>query len=138
MASPQFLHLLEQIHKTSGHKKLPWRPVTHPGYLIKGAFRVALGDGVVRLEAESEDEFQFKASYNAYLLTREGLVVDEICATQHYESEHYAFLRELYQSARAAAFNLDRMIDGMQDDLESGQVRDLPPDDESDDSDIPF
>jgi hypothetical protein len=46
-------------------------------------------------------------------------------------------IRELYHQARVAAFDLSRLVDGMQADLESGAVRDLPKDNFNE-SDIPF
>ncbi len=135
MASPQFLHLLEQIHKTAKTKKLAWRPA-RVWYSTEGSFRVALGEGIIRIEAESEDEWQFKSCYRASLYTRDGQIVDGVRAAQC-ESEFFPVLRDIYQSARTAAFNLDQMIDGMQDDIESGRARDLPPEEEPS-SDIPF
>lgn len=137
MASPQFLHLLEQIHKNAKTGKIAWQPVRN--YDQTGsAFRVALGEGVLRVEAEGDDDWN-GGSYRAELLTRDGDLVDEVEASQMYDSEHYDFLRDIFHGARAAAFNLDRMIDGMQDDLEAGRTRDLPPEENDDDlDDIPY
>src|SRR5262245_27294537 len=135
MASEQFLHLLEQIYNISKTKKLAWKPARE-GFSSEGAFRVALGEGVVRIEAESEDEWQFKACYRAQLYTREGKLVDEVRASVH-ESEYFPALRDIYRGARETAFDLNRMIDGMQDDLEAGRSRELPPENEPDDG-IPF
>src|SRR5262245_1170128 len=104
MASPQFLHLLEQIHKTTKTKKLAWQPA-RAAYDSEGAFRVALGEGIVRIEAECEDDWQYRSNYRASLHTRDGQLVDEVRAAQ-YESEFFQVLRDIYRNARAAAFNL--------------------------------
>jgi len=137
MASPQFLHLLEQLHKNTKTKKLAWQPVKTEK--SDSVFRVALGEGILRIESQSDDEWTRSASYRAVLLTRDGQFIDEAEASQIYDMEHFDFLRDIFHSARAAAFNLDRLIDGMQDDLESGRSRDLPPDKDDDHLDeIPY
>jgi hypothetical protein len=133
MASPQFQHLLEQIHKTSQTKKLAWQPVAKSRYSSRVAFRLALGEGVVRVEEEDE---HFSSGYAASLYRRDGLLVDETRGAE-FGSEDFTLLRDIYQSARAAAFNLDRMVDEMQSDLEAGRTRELP-EEESPDDGIPF
>jgi hypothetical protein len=135
MASPQFIHLLGQLHKTSELRQLHWQPVRKSSYTSRCDFSIALGNGVVRLESNDDDEQTLNASYQAYLTTRDGLLVDELIARQ-YESDHYPALRELYRQARIAAFNLTALVDEMQTDLESGVVRDLP-DYQFDPEDIP-
>jgi len=141
MASPQFLYLLEQIQKTSKARRLAWRPARLT-YNCEAAFRIALGEGVIRVESEDDQEWTFNASYCVKLLTRDGRLVDELKVSQQIDSEHFTLARDLFQSARAAAFNLDQLIDGMQDDIESGRERELPPEEEpaSEDplSEIPF
>ncbi len=138
MASQQFLHLLEQIHKNAKTKKLAWRPAKceHP---VESAFRVALGEGVLRVESRGDNDWMYSASYRVELRTRDGQLVDEVEASQTYVSDHFDFLRDIFHAARAAAFNLDRLIDGMQDDLEAGRTRNLPPEEEDkDDFEIPY
>lgn len=145
MASPQFLHLLEQLHKTAQTKKLAWQP-TKTYNEHTNAFRVALGDGIVRIEAEGENDPHCGTSYRAALLTRDGHLVDEAYVMEY--TADVEMLRDIFRTARAAAFNLDRMIDGMQDDLEAGRSRELPPEkdwlsalpliSDSDDDSIPF
>ncbi len=136
MASPQFLHLLDQLHKNTKSKQLSWQPTRYDG-AAAGAFRIALGEGIIRIISKDDDEWMFSASYCAQLLTRNGDLVDEIEASQQFSDEYFQLLRDVFQSARGAAYHLDRLVDGMQDDLESGRTRELPPDEEPDDG-IPF
>ncbi len=136
MASPQFLHLLDQLHKTAERRPLPWQPVRQYAGGGHCNFRLALGAGIVRIESDDADERTFNACYTAYLTTRDGLLVDEVVARRH-ESDYYPLLREIYHQALGAAFDLSRMVDGMQSDLESGKVRDLPEDKFKMD-DVPF
>jgi hypothetical protein len=137
MASPQFIHLLDQLHKTSQRRQLAWQPIRKYHYSSSCDFRIALGDGIVYIQSNDDDEHTLHACYQAYLTTRDGLLVDEITARQH-ESDYYPMLREIHQQARISAFKLDQMIDAMQDDLESGAVRELPEDKFEPNSDIPF
>jgi len=137
MASPQFLHLLEQLHKNTKSKNLAWRPARYDGPGA-GAFRVALGDGVVRVISKDDDDWMFSASYCAQLLTRNGDLVDEIEVSQQFTDENFTLLRDVFHGARAAAYQLDRLVDGMQGDLEAGRSRDLPPEKEETTHEIPF
>src|SRR5262245_4597501 len=141
MASPQFVYLLGQLQKSSRAPKLAWRPAK-VSRSCRPAFRIALGEGVIRIESEDEHEWIYSASYRAQLLTREGQLVDELQASQHLDEDHFTLLRDIFHNARVAAFNLDQLIDGMQDDIESGRERELPPEEDSvrDDlsSEIPF
>ncbi|MGH9751337.1 MAG: hypothetical protein ACREA2_01005 [Blastocatellia bacterium] len=125
MASPQFLHLLDQLHKTAERRRLPWQSVRQYASGGRCDFRIALGAGIVRIETNDADEQTLDARYKAYLTTRDGLLVDEVVARQH-ESNYYPMLREIYHQALVAAFDLSRMVDDMQEDLESGKTRDLP------------
>ena len=137
MASPQFIHLLEALHKTSQRRQLAWQPIRKYRYSSNCNFRIALGEGIVYIQSNDDDEHTLHASYQAYLTTRDGLLVDEIIARQQ-ESDYYPMLRELHQQARVAAFKLDQMVDAMQSDLESGITRDLPEDKFEINDDIPF
>ncbi len=140
MASPQFLYLLEQLQNASNRKRLAWSPA-RLSRNCEAAFRIALGDGVIRVEAENDDEWIFNSSYRAKLFTRDGQLVDKAQASQHLDAEHFSLLRDIFHSARAAAFNLDKLIDGMQDDIETGRERDLPPDEDPQEkfsSELPF
>lgn len=132
MASQQFLHLLEQLQKSPQTKKLAWQPAKL-SYSAKAAFRVALGEGIFRIETKDDDNFMPSATYRAELLTRNGDLVDELQVSQIYTSDQIELLQGIFHSAREAAFNLNRMINSMQDDLESGRTRDLPPEPETDD-----
>ena len=137
MASPQFIQLLESLHQTAPQRRLHWQPVRRHQYGSHCAFCIALGAGVVRVDSNDDDEHTLHAEYRAYLTTRDGLLVDEIIARQH-ESDYYPLLRELYHQARIAAFNLSRMVDEMQHDLEAGVTRELPADKFEPNGDIPF
>jgi hypothetical protein len=136
MPKPQFLHLLEQLRKAAERRPLPWQPVRRWRGSSRCDLHIALGEGIVILACEDDDEHTLHACYKARLTTREGLLVDEVVAHQ-FEQDHYPMIRELYHQARVAAFDLSRLADGMQSDLESGAVRDLP-EDNFNESDIPF
>jgi hypothetical protein len=125
MASSEFLQLLDQLRKTAERRRLPWQPVRQYACGGRCDFRIALGAGIVRIETNDADEQTLDARCTAYLTTRDGLLVDEVVARRH-ESDYYPMLREIYHQALVAAFDLSRMVDGMQEDLESGKTRDLP------------
>jgi hypothetical protein len=136
MPKPQFMHLLEQLRKAAERRPLPWQPVRQWRGSSRCDLRIALGEGIVSLTCEDDDEHTLHACYKARLTTREGLLVDEL-VVHEFEQNYYPMIRELYHQARDAAFDLTRLVDGMQADLESGAVRDLPKDNFNE-SDIPF
>ncbi|MGH9845819.1 MAG: hypothetical protein ACREEM_44505 [Blastocatellia bacterium] len=136
MASPQFLHLLEHLHKSHERRPLPWQPVRQWPESSRCDLRIALGVGIVSLACDDDDEHTLHACYTARLTTRDGLLVDEVVAHQ-LEKDYYPLISEIYQQARAAAFDLSRLVDGMLDDLETGKAPDLP-EDNFNESDIPF
>lgn len=137
MASQQFIHLLEQLQKSPQTKKLAWQ-LAKPSYVSKAAFRVALGEGVLRIETRDDDNWMPAVTYRAELYTRNGDLVDELEVSRLYTNDQIELLQGIFHSAREAAFNLNRMVDGMQDDLESGRTRDLPPEEEDDLMPVPF
>jgi hypothetical protein len=136
MAKPQFMYLLEQLRKAADRHPMPWQPVRLWSGSSRCDLRIALGEGIVSLACDDDDEHTLHACYKARLTTREGLLIDEVVANQC-EQDCYPMIRELYHQARNAAFDLPRLVDGMQADLESGAVRDLP-EDNFNESDIPF
>lgn len=136
MASPQFLHLLDHLWKTAERRRLPWQPVRRYANDGRCDFRVALGEGIVRIETNDADEQTRDARYTAYLTTRDGLLIDDVVARLN-ESDYYPMLREIYHQALVAAFDLSRMVDGMQEDLESGKTLELPKERFNED-DVPF
>jgi hypothetical protein len=137
MASLQFIHLLDQLHKTSQRRQLAWQPIKRSRYSSSCDFRIALGEGIVYIQAGDDYVSTPDPRYHAYLTTRDGFLVDEVTASQD-DSDYYAILQEIHQQARIAAFKLDQMIDAMQDDLESGTARELPEEKFEPQGDIPF
>ena len=140
MASPQFLELLKQVYETGEQKLLRWEPVKRSRYSSHCDFYLALGGGVLHVSSNEDDEETWGANYRVALMTRDGLLVDEI-ETSQLENSYDRFIRDLFRQARGAAFNLPRMVEEMQSDLVAGRTRELPKDLlKSDDvsSEIPF
>lgn len=139
MASPQFIELLKQLHTTGQQKPLRWEPVKRSRYSSHCDFYLALGNGVLHVSSNEDDEETWGANYRVTLLTRDGLLVDEI-ETSQLESSYDKFIRDLFRQARSAAFNLPRMVEEMQADLVAGRTRELPKDllKDNESSEIPF
>ena len=139
MASPQFIEVLKQLHATGQQKPIRWEPLKRASYSQRCDFCIALGNGVIHLTGKDDNYCTRQAGYTAYLMTRDGLMVDEFEANQH-ESEFFPLLEELFQQARNAAFNFPRMLEDIQADLAAGKVRELPKQlvKPYDDDEIPF
>lgn len=132
MATEQFLYLLEQLHKTSQARPIPWQPTAH-----KREFKLGLGEGSVRLKLYGGNDYSDLRTVRAALCNRAGRTIDEYEAAE-LESENFKWLLELYLQAHATAFQLNRVVDAMLGDLEAGRFRELPPEKEEEEYDIPF
>jgi hypothetical protein len=49
------MHLLEQLRKTADQRHLPWQPVRQYASHGRCDFRLALGNGIVRIETNNAD-----------------------------------------------------------------------------------
>src|SRR5258708_3808554 len=123
MASPQFMDLLQQLLESGEQKLLRWEPVKRSRYSARCDFYLALGNGVVHVTSNEDDEETWVASYKVSLLTRDGLLVDEL-ETSQTETSYSQLIRDLYRQARSAAFNLPRLVEEMRSDLVAGRTRD--------------
>lgn len=126
MASPQFLEVLKQVYETGEQKALRWEPVKRSRHSIYCDFYLALGQGIIHLSSNEADEESMAAKYVATLLTREGLIVEELTTSQ-LATGYSSLVRDLYRQARATAFNLPLLFEGMQQDLTAGTTREIPP-----------
>ncbi len=126
MASPQFLAMLKQLYETGEQKPLRWESAKRSRHSVYCDFYLALGQGIIQLSSNEADEESLAAKYVATLLTREGLVVEELMTSQ-FATGYSALVRDLFRQARAAAFNLPRLLEGMQQDLAAGTTREIPP-----------
>jgi hypothetical protein len=126
MASPQFLAILKQLYETGEQKPLRWEPVKRSRHSAYCDIYLALGQGIIHLSSNEADEESLAAKYVATLLTREGLIVEELTTSQ-LATGYSSLVRDLFRQARAAAFNLPQMIESMQQDLAVGTSREIPP-----------
>lgn len=98
------------------------------------AFRVGLGQGVVRVEL-------YEAGYDEYVrvvfLDRSGRELEQLSSPR---TKHSPVV-SLYDAARRSARNFDQVLETMEDDLSHGRTRELPGTDEDEgapDDDLPF
>ena len=138
MASKQFIELLQQLHETGEKKPLRWEPIRRKYESHRCDFCLALGGGVIHLVGNDSDDMHWSANVKAYLMTRDGLLVDEYEAKQN-ETLLFETMFSLFTQARDAAFNLPRMIEDIRNDLAAGKTRELPEKlVRPDENDIPF
>jgi hypothetical protein len=125
MASDRLHDLIHHLIPATKAGKIIWQTTAK-----EGAFRVALGEGLVRIEYRESSNV-----YAIYLVSRKGQTIGEIIASLSNYDE-YKLLDDLYKSARLSAFNADAVIDSMLKDIEEGRTREIPPDSEK--SEISF
>lgn len=129
MASERFTQLIKELKDATVNGKIRWMETTN-----ENTFRVGLGDGLVRIQPQYDREAD-ASGYAIYLVNRHGRIVDEFESWVG-SGPDYVLLRNLYQSARGSALNIDEVIDSMLSDLKAGKTRDLPSEDRADE--IPF
>ena len=125
MASERFTQLITELHEATVNGKIRWLEAA-----TEGTFRVGLGEGLVRIEPQYNHEAD-QPGYAIYLLNKHARIVDEFETWEG--GENYPLLRELYQSARGSARNINEVIDLMLSDLKAGRTRDIPSEDARDD-----
>lgn len=126
MSRQRFVLLLERLHDATRTGKVRWEETAK-----EGAFRIALGDGLVRIEKGADydpdrlDSFDF---VRASLISRHGETVEELLVEDDESDETAGLIRKLYENARTSALSGDELVDSMLADLKAGKTRALPPD----------
>lgn len=127
MASEKFSTLLEKLLLKTREKDIRWHETAN-----ESAFRIALGDGLIRIEYSSD--FDNEEYYAAYLQNRKGRTLDQIGPLYNVDSTR-ELLSELFEAARISALGVDDILESMVADVESGQTQPLP---QQEDDDVPF
>lgn len=131
MDNSRFEKVLPALLDATRNGRAKWVPTAR-----EDAFRVALGEGVVRVSGERDRDGDF--AIEIVLLNRKGT---EVASVTELFSRHdtlngrtVQLAYQLFMAARDSALNVDSVIDSMLEDLRIGVTRPLP----SDDDDIPF
>ena len=126
MASEKFSMLLNKLLSKTREKEIRWHETAD-----ELAFRVALGDGLVRIEYGVD--FEGDEYYAAYLQDRKGRTLDQI-GPAYQKGLTQELLSELFDAARPSALGVDDVLERMIEDVELGKTQDLPPEDDG----LPF
>lgn len=126
MASEKFRIFLEKLLSKTQTKDVRWYETAS-----ESAFRIALGDGLIRIEYGSD--FNDDEYYSAYLQNRKGRTLDQIGPLYQADSTR-ELLADLFEAARISALGVDEILEGMAEDVELGKIQLLP----KDDDDVPF
>ena len=128
MASEKFRILLGTLLSKTRKKDFRWHETAN-----ESAFRIALGDGLIRVEQYTDPEGD--TFYAAYLQNRKGRTLDQL-GPLHQDSPAKELLSELFGVARTSALGVDDILESMVEDAELGNTQPLPPEEEKDD--LPF
>lgn len=123
MANERLVQLIDELYQATLDGRIRWQETAS-----EDAFRVGLGEGLVRIQRGSEP---VRGYYVISLLNKHGRIVDELTAGDF--TEHYQLLDDLYQKARSSALKEDEIVDSMLVDLKAGRTRELPSEPQSDD-----
>ena len=125
MASDKFEILLEKLLSKTQGEGVRWYETAN-----ESAFRISLGDGLIRIEYGSDFEGEY---YVAYLQNREGRTLDQI-GPLYRATPMRVLLSKLFGAARVSALGVDDILEKMVADVESGRPQPLP----QKDDDVPF
>lgn len=120
--------LLQLLHKTSAGV-LKWQETADDH-----AFRIGLGDGIIRIERR----FSYGGQNEDYIVRLFGITGREVESASSENEEDFDFLPGLFESARRSALDIDGLLDTIEKDIEAGKsirIQDSTP---SADEDIPF
>ncbi len=126
MASEKFSMLLDKLLSKTREKDIRWHETANDS-----AFRIALGDGLIRIEYEVDSDGDMY--YAAYLQNRKGRTLDQIGPLYRGDSTN-ELLPELFEAARISALGVDEILESMAKDAELGKTQPLP----SEEDDLPF
>lgn len=120
MASEKFKTLLVKLFALTKTGKVRWEDTAR-----EGVFRIALGEGLIRLERSDDDE---PSSLVAYLLDNKGQVIDQVIGNKASESGMFKILDGLYRYAHRSVYkDVDHVVDSMLAALKEGKLQELPP-----------
>ena len=119
MPDSKFVQVLKRLLQFTHEAKVSWGETAS-----EDAFRIALGNGLIRVRQASTPDGD--VGYEAVLLDRTGRELDRAWAIgpNHPDLE---WLADLYYVARSSALNAEKVLDSMLADLEEGITRPLPP-----------
>ena len=126
MASEKFEILLEKLLSKTQEKDIRWDETPN-----ESAFRIPLGDGLVRIEYGAD--FDNEEYYVAYLQNRKGRTLDQI-GPLYQGAATRGLLFDLFRAARVSALGVDDILEGMVADLEADKPQPLA----QEDDDVPF
>ena len=132
MASEKFSILLGKLLRKTLDKTVRWHETAD-----EKAFRIALGDGLIRIEQDSiydRDIEENRVYYAAYLQNRKGRTLDQIGPLYNVDDTR-ELLSELFEAARISALGVDDILESMVADVELGQTQPPPT---PEDDDVPF
>ena len=132
MASEKFSILLQKLLRKTLDKIIRWHETAD-----EKAFRIALGDGLIRIERSSayDSDGEQRVYCVAYLQDRKGRTLDQMGPLYIDQSGPTAeLLSDLFEASRISALGVDNILESMAADIESGQTQPLPQEDE----DVPF
>lgn len=116
MASERLLQLIDELYRATLDGRIIWQETA-----MEDAFRVGLGDGLVRLQIGTDG---LRTYYVISLMNKHARTVDELRAEQF--TEYYDLLDDLYHKARSSALKEDEIVNSMLLDLKAGRTRELP------------
>ena len=128
MASEKFSTLLRKLLSKTREKDINWHETAD-----ENAFRIALGDGLIRVEYYTDADGD--TFYAAYLQNRKGRTLDQL-GPLYQGSPTKELLFELYEVARISALGVDDLLESMAEDVELGKTKPLPSEEKKDD--LPF
>ncbi|MXW81778.1 MAG: hypothetical protein F4Z57_22890 [Gemmatimonadetes bacterium] len=128
MVSDKFSILLRKLLSKTREKGISWHETAD-----ESAFRIALGDGLIRIEYSGV--YESGEYYAAYLQNRKGRTLDQIGPLYQEEDLMRQLLSELFEAARSSALGVDDILERMVKDAELGITQDPPPEEKED---LPF
>ena len=127
MASEKFSILLQKLLRKTLDKTIRWHETAD-----EEAFRIALGDGLIRIERGSayDSDGEQRVYCVAYLQDKKGRTLDQIGPLYISQTGPAKLLSDLFEASRISALGVDDILESMAADIESGQTQPLPQEDE--------
>ncbi|MEQ8821674.1 MAG: hypothetical protein RLY93_15670 [Sumerlaeia bacterium] len=119
----KFFVVLSVLHERSEEIEVPWEASNS----CRTAFRVGMGQGMIRLERIPANGPERSAKYVAYLQDVEGRVALELEQDDDELPGSSEVLRELYEVARYSALRGDELLQSVSNALKKNEYQPVTP-----------
>lgn len=115
MSNPKLVKLVQLLADKTDRDELAWDESEK-----NGVFQLPFSNSTVRISARESRNHRGDTEYVIVILNAQGSEVEEVSDETLPLEGSFVIMKDLYEKARRKAMGVDRAIDSILDDLDSG------------------